>query len=139
VKILELLKRIWITGADVKLNGEDVDLVDYENTPQEIVDIAINHVEEIQNYLKSWESESKVNLTIRKVFHHFCGWQHNEGLEKWLLSEHDSLMKFHDWTVVLAKNGWIDIYDDYRPYQTDESNKLANELYERAVEFSKKH
>ena len=67
-----------------------------------------------------------------------CGWQHNEQIEKWLFAEDDSLILFDDWMVVLAKNGWNDIYEDYRQFENDESNKMAHELFVRAVSFAKK-
>lgn len=63
--------------------------------------------------------------------------QPNDVLNKWLNEEIDSLLKFDEWLKVLDRNGWKDIYTDFRTYQNDESNKLANEIYERAIAYAK--
>lgn len=40
--------------------------------------------------------------------------------------------------IVLAKNGWKDIYEDYRQFENEKSNGMAQELYKRAVMYAKK-
>ncbi|PGL15814.1 hypothetical protein CN916_31075, partial [Bacillus thuringiensis] len=55
-----------------------------------------------------------------------------------LLADTDSLQMFYDWTIALAKNGWTDVYEDYRPFENDESNAMARKIYERAVIHAKK-
>ncbi|MBJ8113561.1 hypothetical protein JDS99_28885, partial [Bacillus cereus group sp. N6] len=59
-------------------------------------------------------------------------------LHGWLLADEDSLQLFYDWTIILAKNGWTDMYDDYRQFENDESNAMARKIYERAVLYAKR-
>ncbi|WP_431307486.1 hypothetical protein [Bacillus thuringiensis] len=60
-------------------------------------------------------------------------WQHNQKLYEWLLADEDSLQMFYDWTIILANNGWTDMYDDYRHLKMMKSNAMARKIYERAV------
>lgn len=138
MQILELLKHIWLTGADVRLDNGDVNLVDYEDTPKEIIEMAQNHVEEVKNYLLSWKDANAVHQTMRKVLNLYCGWQVNEKISDWLNNVEESLLKFHDWTVMLAENGWSNIYEDFREFETDESYKVSEELYKSACAFMRK-
>lgn len=138
MKVLELLKHIWQSGADVKLNGEEVDLVNYENTPKEIIEFAQKDVESIRDYLLSWKDASAIHKTMQKIISYFCGWQHNEKINEWLCNDDESLFQFHDWTVMLAENGWVDIYEDFRKFETEDSFKLATELYEKACARTKR-
>ncbi|MEJ9171207.1 hypothetical protein P4415_31565, partial [Bacillus thuringiensis] len=63
---------------------------------------------------------------------------HNRKLHEWLLADTDSLQLFYDWTIVLAKNGWTDMYEDYRQFEDAESNSIARKIYERAVLYARK-
>ena len=66
-----------------------------------------------------------------------CGWQKNESISNFLNSDEKGLNLFIDYQVELTKNGWTNIYDDWRQYENDESNKLKVELFNRAVVFAK--
>ncbi|CAG9620854.1 hypothetical protein [Sutcliffiella rhizosphaerae] len=92
----------------------------------------------IDDWFKSWKGASNEKITIMKMLHQFCGWQHNERINNWFVADQDSLMDFVEWTCILARKGWKDPYDDYRQYENDESDKLAKELYNRAVTYAKK-
>lgn len=48
----------------------------------------------------------------------------------------DALMLFMEWQETLAKNGWNDIYEDYRQFENEASNVLKKKLYERAVLYA---
>lgn len=132
------MKHIWQSGADVTLNGNEVDLVNYDNTPKEIVEFAQKDVEAIQEYLLSWKDASVVHKTMKKILLQFCGWKHNEVINDWLCNDDESLYQFYDWTVMLAENGWIDVYDDFRIFETEESYNLATEIYRNACARSKR-
>ncbi|PET28233.1 hypothetical protein CN271_31215, partial [Bacillus cereus] len=62
----------------------------------------------------------------------------NQKLYDWLLADEESLQMFYDWTIVLAKNGWKDMYEDYRQFENDESNTMARKIYERAVTYARR-
>lgn len=140
MQVLKILSWIWRSGANIYLDKSD-DRIAIKNQnliPKEVMEANEQNFQEIDAWFKSWKSANGEKLTLRKIVHHFCCWERNEQIEKWLCAENDSLMLFHDWSVVLAKNGWKDIYEDYRQFENDESNKMAHELYIRAVIFAKK-
>lgn len=140
MQVLEMLSLIWKSGADIYLDESDGRIaIKRQNViPTEVMQLAEQNFSEIDVWFQSWKGASAERVTIRKVFYQFCGWQHNQQLYEWLLAEADSLQLFYDWTIVLAKNGWDDVYSDFREYENDESNAMARNIYERAVLYARK-
>jgi hypothetical protein len=140
MQILMILSQIWKSGANIYLDkADDRIAIDKQNLiPAEVMQAAEQNFQAIDDWFQSWKNASNEKVTLMKMIHQICGWQFNKKLHKWLEAEEDSLKMFDDWMVVLAKNGWKDIYDDYRQFENEESNKLAKELYIRAVTYAKK-
>lgn len=135
-----ILSQIWKSGANIYLDKED-DRVAIKNQnliPPEVMEAAEQNFQAIDQWFKSWKNANGEKVTLMKMVHQMCGWQHNQKLNDWLCNEKESLTLFDDWMVLLAKNGWTDIYDDFRQYENNQSNKLSNELYKRAVAYAKK-
>ncbi|WP_433959338.1 hypothetical protein [Cytobacillus horneckiae] len=140
MQVLMILSQIWKSGATIYLDKED-DRIAIKNQnliPAEVMQAAEHNFGAIDKWFKSWKDLSAEKITLMKMVHQICGWQHNEKLNSWLCAEEDSLSLFDDWMIVLAKNGWNDIYEDYRQFENDESNAMAHELYKRAVTYAKK-
>ncbi|PFK27623.1 hypothetical protein [Bacillus cereus] len=140
MKVLEIISAIWKSGADIYLDESDnrIAIKRQNLIPAEVMQAAEKSFSEIDAWFQSWKNESVEEITILKIFYQFCGWQHNQKLNEWLLADPDSLQRFYDWTIVLAKNGWTDMYDDYRQFENDESNAMARKIYERAVLYARK-
>ncbi|MEQ7806180.1 hypothetical protein [Priestia aryabhattai] len=139
LQVLKILSLIWKSGADIYFDKTD-DRVAIRNPkmiPAEVMQVAEQNFQAIDDWFKSWKNASNEKITIMKMIHQFCGWQANEKINEWFCAEEDSLMLFIDWTIVLAKQGWKDIYDDYRQYETAESDLIAKDLYQRAVTYMK--
>lgn len=139
LKVLQILSLIWRSGADIYLDETDnrVAIKDQKLIPIEVMKAAEQNFQAIDEWFKSWKNASSEKITIMKMIHQFCGWQPNDKIEQWFCAEEDSLMLFIDWTIVLAENGWTDIYDDYREYENDESRVIAKDLYNRAITYAK--
>lgn len=140
MQVLKILSDIWKSGADIYLDKTD-DRVAIKNQnliPTEVMQAAEENFQAIDKWFKSWKDASSEKITLQKMVHHICGWQPNEKLEQWYCADEDSLMLFIDWTILLAKNGWKDIYEDYRQFENEESHAMAHELYKRAVTYAKK-
>lgn len=140
MQVLEILSLIWKSDADIYLDESDgrIAIKRQNCIPAEVMKLAEQNFSEIDTWFQSWKDASAEKMTIRKIFHQFCGWQHNQPLQEWLLEDSDSLQMFYDWTIVLAKNGWTDMYEDYRQFENDESNAMARKIYERAVLYARK-
>ena len=123
----------------MKLDSDgDIELKNHQLVPAETMKAAEEIFPEIEKWFQSWKIESNENITLMKMVHHICGWQHNEKLDEWLCADIESLMLFDEWMIALAKNGWKDIYEDFIHYSNEESSKLGQELYKRAVMYAKK-
>ncbi|WP_142347945.1 hypothetical protein, partial [Bacillus cereus] len=122
--VLKILSEIWKSGANIYLDSEDnrIGIKRQELIPKEVMQAAERNYPAIEDWFQSWKDASAEKLTIMKILHQFCGWQQNQKLYDWLLADIDSLQMFYDWTIVLAKNGWTDLYEDHRQFETDESN-----------------
>ncbi|OUB06422.1 hypothetical protein BK704_15600 [[Bacillus thuringiensis] serovar konkukian] len=140
MKVLEIISAIWKSGADIYLDPIDnrIGIKRQELIPVKVMQAAEHNFNEIDAWFQSWKDASAEKVTIRKIFYQFCGWQQNQKLYDWLLADADSLQMFYDWTIVLAKNGWTDMYEDYRQFENDESNAMARKIYERAVTYARK-
>ncbi|MRX70871.1 hypothetical protein GJU40_01650 [Bacillus lacus] len=140
MQVLKILSQIWKSGADIYLDKVDnrVAIKKQNLIPPEVMQAAEGNFSKIDDWFKSWKDAGGEKITLLKMVSHICGWQLNEKLEKWFCEDEESLMLFIDWTVVLAKNGWKDIYEDYRKYENDKSDAMAQELYKRAVAHAKK-
>lgn len=117
-------------------NGE-IELKNHELVPTETMKAAEQIFPQIEEWFKSWSNASSVEITIQKTLLQYCGWIRNESIINWLNTDTKSTELFHDWTIILAKNGWDDIYSDYRQFENDESKKMAQEIYKRACAFAK--
>jgi len=139
MQVLKILSDIWKSGADMKLDSDgQIELKNHQLVPAETMKAAESIFPEIEKWFRSWKEESSENITLMKMIHQMCGWQHNSKLNEWLCNEDDSLMLFDEWMIVLARNGWNDIYSDFRQFENDESIKMGQELYKRAVMYAKK-
>lgn len=140
LQVLLILSAIWKSGANIYFDEKDnqVAIKKQNLIPAEVMQAAEQNYQAIYDWFKSWDDASNEKVTIMKTFHQFCGWQHNQKLNEWLLADADSLQMFYDWTIILAKNGWTDMYEDYRQFENDESNAMARKIYERAVLYAKR-
>lgn len=139
MQVLKVLSLIWKSGAEIYRDESDgkLGLRNAKLIPAEILKAADSVFADIEKWFGSWEVASKEDKTIQKALSLYCGWQTNEKMNDWLCADYDSLMMLHDWTVELAKNGWCDIYTDYREYENSESNDLKIKFYERAILYSR--
>lgn len=140
LQVLLILSAIWKSGANIYLDEKDnqVAIKKQNLIPAEVMKAAEQNYQAIYDWFQSWKDESAEKITLMKIFHHFCGWKHNQKLHNWLVEEEDSLQLFYEWTIVLANNGWTDVYEDHRQFENDESNAMARKIYERAVIYARK-
>lgn len=133
-----ILSLIWKSGAEIYRDESDgrLSLKNGKLVPEEIVKATVPIFDEIEKWFKSWEQASATDKTLMKMVHQACGWQHNPKLNEWICADVEALMLFMEWQETLAKNGWNDIYEDYRQYENEASNTMKKKLYERAVLYA---
>lgn len=136
MQVLKFLSIIWKSGATIYLKEDDVHIDHGDNIPADAIKAGEIIFEDIKAWLNSWEGANGIDQTMQKMIHQACGWQHNPKLNEWICTDVDSLMLFMEWQETLAKNGWNDIYTDYRQYENEASNVLKKKLYEHAVLYA---
>ena len=134
-----VLSRIWKHGGIIERDKSDgqLELKNHQKIPGEVLEAAESIFPDIEKWFASWEKAPAADKTIMKLLHLFCGWQSNSKINEWLNNDLESLDMLDRWCKALDKNGWKDIYDDFRQYENEESNKLKQALYERAMAFAK--
>ncbi|GKV65492.1 hypothetical protein NCCP2331_16450 [Sporosarcina sp. NCCP-2331] len=139
--ILKILSLIWKSGAEIYRDESDgrLALNNASLIHPDVLKSAEPIFNQIDDWFKSWEGAAAADITIQKALYLFCGWQTNEKMNKWLCADEESLSLLHDWTVVLARNGWTDPYDDYRQYENDESNSMKIKFYEQAKSWASRN
>lgn len=84
MQVLMILSQIWKSGANIYLDNED-DRIAIKNQnliPQAVMEAAEQNFKKIDDWFKSWKSANAEKITIMKMVHHMCGWQHIEKLDK---------------------------------------------------------
>lgn len=137
--VLFIISKILKSGAEIYRDKSDGQLAlkDGHLIPEEVIEAAKPIFDRIDAYFKSVEGMDKSSQTVWKMIIVLCGWQKNESISNFLNGDEKALNLFIDYQVELTKNGWTNIYDDWRQYENDESNKLKVELFNRAVAFTK--
>ncbi|TKI52902.1 hypothetical protein FC756_26695 [Lysinibacillus mangiferihumi] len=138
MSVLMILSLIWKSGAEIYRDESDgrLSLKNAKLVPEEILKAADPIFGEIEKWFKSWEEAKVIDKHIRMMVHQACGWQHNPKLNEWICADVEALMLFMEWQETLAKNGWNDIYEDYRQFENEASNIMKKKLYERAVLYA---
>ncbi|SPT99162.1 Uncharacterised protein [Lysinibacillus capsici] len=136
-QVLKVLSEIWKSGAEIVVlpNGSPK-LEDYQLVPNATLKAFQLIFPQIKNWFKSWEGAKAIEIHMKMMVHQSCGWQHNQKLNKWICTDVEALTLFIEWQEILAKNGWNDIYEDYRQYENETSNAMKKKLYERAVLYA---
>lgn len=138
---LKILSLIWKSGAEIYRDESDgrLALKNANLIHPEVLKSAEPIFNDIDQWYASWEKSSAADITMQKALHLYCGWQKNEKMNSWLIVDGKALDLLHDWTVVLARNGWADIYEDYRQYENAESNTMKQQFYEMAISYAAKN
>lgn len=135
--MLKILSEIWKCGAEMSL-GDDgkIELKKHQLVPAELMRIAEQDFSDIEKWFISWKNATPVQLTLWKSYQQYCNWGRNEKILNWLnVDEHGALM-MNKWLLELEKNGWNDMYEDYRPYENKKTNELAEQIFKNAVAFA---
>ena len=136
--VIYVLSKIWKSGAKIEREKDgSLRLHHHELIDDQTLKSANVIFDDIDNYLKTVEGMSPVDLTNWKVIMHMCGWLHNDSANDFLNNDEQAGPLAFDFQAKLAVNGWTNVYDDYRQFESSESEKLKIEIYNRAIAFAK--
>lgn len=138
MKNLEILSLFWKSGAVMELlpNGE-IQLTNHEAVSPEVMDAAKTVFPQIEKWFKSWANATPSQLTLWKAYQQYCNWGKNEKILDWLNNDDQAAYLMNDWMIELGKNGWKDMYSDYRPFENEKTNEIANQIFKNAIAYTK--
>lgn len=138
--VLYTLSIIWKNGGVFKImkNGDiELDLSNAKEIPEVVLKTAESIYDEIKTTLIAVEGKSNVDKTIWMMFATFCGWQQNQKIKDFLNNDEIGLDMFLNWQAKLNGLGWGSVYDHYEDFENEETNRIKEDIFKRAVSFSK--
>lgn len=137
--VLYVLSQIWKFGGVIERDKSDNQLVlkNHLKVPKPILDDAAKVFDDIDAFLLSVEGMKPVDRFMWNIVAGSAGWQKNESIDNFFRSDEKVVNLYYEYTLTLARNGWVSPGQDWRQFETAESNKIKKEIFERAVAFKK--
>ncbi|MBQ4816441.1 hypothetical protein IHP72_09345 [Bacillus pumilus] len=128
-------------GARLVLDGNDLYIENPENVYQELVEFVQSYKKRIIRYLKGEYSDQEHNVkqTIDKIINYYMGIAQdlNKKIDDWFNHDYESVMKVMKLLVLFWENGWRDLDTSVSNFESEETDKLSLEIYERAMSYFK--
>ncbi|WNF49685.1 hypothetical protein [Bacillus sp. SG20001] len=128
-------------GARLVLDGNDLYIENPENVYQELVEFVQSYKKRIIRYLKGEYSDKEHNVkqTIDKIINYYMGIAQdlNRKIDDWFNHDYESVMKVMKLLVLFWENGWRDLDTSVSNFESEETDKLSLEIYERAMSYFK--
>ncbi|MGG0608885.1 hypothetical protein [Bacillus altitudinis] len=128
-------------GARLVLDGNDLYIENPENVYQELVEFVQSYKKRIIRYLKGEYSDHEHNVkqTIDKIINYFMGidQEMNPKIDDWFNHEWDAATKAARLLILFWENGWRDLDTSVSNFESEETDKLSLEIYERAMSYFK--
>jgi hypothetical protein len=137
----QIVKDFKSMGASLVLDGEDLYIEHPENVYPELEELVKSYKSRIITYLKGGYSDKNhaVKQTVDKILYYMRGKEQemNTKIENWLNNDVEALAAVMQLTIDLSHNGWCDCKEPICNYETTETDKLSQEIYERAMSYFK--
>ncbi|GLJ03543.1 hypothetical protein [Bacillus sp. YKCMOAS1] len=128
-------------GARLVLDGNDLYIENPENVYQELVEFVQSYKKRIIRYLKGEYSDKEHNVkqTIDKIINYYMGIAQdlNRKIDDWFNHDYESVMKVMKLLVLFWENGWRDLDTSVSNFESEKTDKLSLEIYERAMSYFK--
>ncbi|WP_426552187.1 hypothetical protein [Bacillus pumilus] len=132
---------IEMLGARLVLDGNDLYIENPENVYQELEEFVQSYKKRIIRYLKGEYSDHEHNVkqTIDKIINYFMGidQEMNPKIDDWFNHEWDAATKAARLLILFWENGWRDLDTSVSNFESEETDKLSLEIYERAMSYFK--
>lgn len=132
---------IEMMGARLVLDGNDLYIENPENVYQELVEFVQSYKKRIIRYLKGEYSDHEHNVkqTIDKIINYYMGLAQdlNTKIDDWFNHDCEAAVKVSRLLVLFWENGWRDFDTSVSNFESEETNKLSLEIYERAMSYFK--
>jgi serine protease inhibitor len=138
----QIIKDFESMGAPLVLEGDDLFIDNPEKIADEIVWLVKCYKSRIITYLKGGYSDKEhaMRQTIDKIVDWQLGVEQdiNSKINAWLLQDYESMDKIMHLLNEFYLNGWTEFNQPVANYETEETDKLSIEIFDRAMFFFKK-
>jgi hypothetical protein len=137
----QIIKDIQSMGSNLTVEGDDLYIDNPMNIYPEIEQVVKDYKKWIVSYLKGEYSnqDHAIKQTIDKIFNFYlCIEQEmNDKIGKWLNEDEGTPIMVMELIKQFAKNGWFPP-DPLANYESDETDTLSKELFERSMNYFRK-
>jgi hypothetical protein len=127
-------------GATFSVEGDELFINNPENVYPELEELAKGNKSRIITYLNGNYTDRihSVKQTIDKIFDFYReGCRRETKINEWLQHDQEGLQKVMELAVIFSKNGWT--FNEFLAnYEDEETDKLSEEIYNRAMAYFKK-
>ncbi|MDL5143118.1 hypothetical protein [Bacillus atrophaeus] len=130
-----------LLGSSLVLDGNDLYIEQPENVYPELEAFVQSYKKRIIKYLQGEYSEHEHNVkqTIDKIINYFMGINQdiNRKIDDWFNHDYDSVMKVMKLLVLFWENGWRELKESVSNFESEETDRLSLEIYDRAMSYFK--
>ncbi|MCY8485396.1 hypothetical protein MOC97_07840 [Bacillus atrophaeus] len=130
-----------LLGSSLVLDGNDLYIEQPENVYPELEAFVQSYKKRIIKYLQGEYSEHEHNVkqTIDKIINYFMGIDQdiNRKIDDWFNHDYDSVMKVKKLLVLFWENGWRELKESVSNFESEETDRLSLEIYDRAMSYFK--
>jgi hypothetical protein len=128
-------------GSPLVLEGNDLFIENPEKVYPALQELAKSYKSRIITYLKGGYSEKdhSVKQTIDKIVDYFRGieLETNTKIDAWLRQDDESIKMIMRLMETFWNNGWRDFTDPVANFENEETDKLSNEIFSKAMSYFK--
>ncbi|MCY8913178.1 hypothetical protein MOE47_09665 [Bacillus atrophaeus] len=130
-----------LLGSSLVLDGNDLYIEQPENVYPELEAFVQSYKKRIIKYLQREYSEHEHNVkqTIDKIINYFMGIDQdiNRKIDDWFNNDYESVMKVMNLLVLFWENGWRELKESVSNFESEETDRLSIEIYDRAMSYFK--
>lgn len=129
-------------GSNLLLVEGELILEKPDNIPDYFKEMIITSKRRVIDYLEGTLQDNQIAIdqTIDKLFRHWRDIPQpgTEIIQAWVDREPETFDLLSSLSIELAENGWVDVNESFIPYETDKSKELAEQLYNKAINWKKR-
>ncbi|WP_332276454.1 hypothetical protein [Bacillus subtilis] len=137
----QICSDLEVLGSRLVLDGYDLYIEKPEKVYPELEAFVQSYKKRIIRYLKGEYSDHEHNVkqTIDKIINYFMGIDQeiNRKIDDWFNHDYESVMKVMKLLVLFWENGWRELKKSVSNYESEETDRLSVEIYDRAMSYFK--
>lgn len=137
----QICSDLEILGSRLVLDGNDLYIEKPEKVYPELEVFVQSYKKRIIRYLKGEYSDHEHNVkqTIDKIINYFMGIDQeiNRKIDDWFNHDYESVMKVMKLLVLFWENGWRELKESVSNFESEETDRLSIEIYDRAMSYFK--